>query len=118
MKNEQRIFEVSKSVALNLLDRKILYVDSSFENLERAYSDKSVSEEIVILTRLAHKLVGEHNTKIQAHRTKLDHLRFGSKWRDSALWNGINLPWREIEKRVAENPDMDHRDISRKFFYK
>jgi hypothetical protein len=116
MINNRKYFDVCKYVASNLLSEQKMSTELYFEYLENEYLHKKDLEEITVVTGLLQRLIGERNSKIQAHRTKLENLRFGSRWLESTLWNGINMPYMEIERKISENPYMDGYEIYSKFF--
>jgi hypothetical protein len=116
MTNDRKFFDACKYVAKKLLLDQKMSTNLYFQYLENEYCYKKDLEEIRVITGLLQRLIEDRNSKIQVRTTKLENLRFGDRWLESTLWNRINIPYREIEGKIAENPDMDGYDIYSKFF--
>jgi hypothetical protein len=116
MTNDRKFFDACKYVAKKLLSEQKMSTDLYFQYLKDEYLYKNDLEEIRVVTGLLQRLIEDRNSKIQVRTTKLENLRFGDRWLESTLWNGINIPYREIERKIAEYPDMDEYDIYSKFF--
>ena len=63
------------------------------------------------LARMVLKECDAHNANIERKRTILKNLRFQKNWMSSKVFSGMNIPYRAIDKLIAENPDKGWYDI-------
>lgn len=104
------IFRVIVSLAKEYYYSKQIHYYS--EELLRSVKGPEL-EDARCLLRMAFKEIAEHNSKQRTKITLLENLRYTTKYMQSTLFSGVNIPLRRIEKLIDDNPDKASYEIAR-----
>lgn len=105
---EEKKFHIIKSYIDNKLSKQRAYL--SKQDLYRGIADVGLKAKV--LADLIIREVDEHNSTLEAKRTRLQNLKYKShKTYQSKLIVGHNVPFRTIDQLIKDNPKMDWYDV-------
>lgn len=110
MEKEYAKFHIVKSYVNRKLSEKRAHICE--RDLRKSIHNVGLNAKV--LADLLVKEINEHNSKIDATRTRLDKLKYTNhKVYQSKLIVGHNVPYRKIDQLITENPDSDWYDLYR-----
>jgi hypothetical protein len=106
-------FKVVKQCADDeLYQRRTLFIEDGYlyPEVMKQLMGKELSDARALL-RILLKECESHNAKIATKRTILKNLRFSKNWMSSKVFSDLILPFRAIDKLIAENSDKSWYEI-------